>query len=141
MPIEELVVTSALEELPRVIDFVYQICNSAAVPEDVAFACQLAADEACTNIMEHAYDGRPDGVIHVACWVGGDQIHLQFRDKGVAFDPGIIETPDLDRDLTDRQIGGLGLHFMRSLMDEVRFEFDPTTGNRLTMIKYFHGAG
>ena len=141
MPIEELVVTSALDELPRVLDFVGQTCESAAVPEDVAFACQLAADEACTNIMEHAYDGRTDGEIHVVCWVGEDQITLQFRDNGVAFDPGIIETPDLEGDLTDRQIGGLGLHFMRSLMDEVRFEFDPATGNRLTMIKYLHGAG
>ena len=138
---EELVVTSALDELPRVIDFVSQACEMSAVPEDVAFACQLAADEACTNIMEHAYDGRADGEIRISCWVSEDQVHLQLRDNGVAFDPGIIETPSLDGNLTDRQIGGLGLHFMRSLMDEVRFEFDPTTGNTVTMTKRFHGAG
>ena len=138
---EELVVTSALDELPRVIDFVSQACETSAVPEDVAFACQLAADEACTNIMEHAYDGRMDGEIRISCWVSEDQVHLQLRDNGAAFDPGIIETPSLDGNLTDRQIGGLGLHFMRSLMDEVRFEFDPTTGNTVTMTKRFHGAG
>ena len=138
---EELVVTSALDELPRVIDFVSQACETSAVPEDVVFACQLAADEACTNIMEHAYDGRTDGEIRISCWVSEDQVHLKLRDNGVAFDPGIIETPSLDGNLTDRQIGGLGLHFMRSLMDEVRFEFDPTTGNTVTMTKRFHGAG
>jgi serine/threonine-protein kinase RsbW len=136
MPIEELVVTSALAELPRVIDFVCRTCERAAVPEDVAFACQLAADEACTNIMEHAYRGRTDGEIHVTCWVGEDRITLQFRDNGAAFDPGAVEKPDLDGDLADRQVGGLGLHFMRSLMDQVRFEFDPATGNTLTMVKY-----
>lgn len=140
MPIEELVVTSALAELPRVIDFVCRACDSAAVPEDVAFACQLAADEACTNIMEHAYHGRTDGEIRIACWVGEDQITLQFRDNGVAFDPGAVEKPDLKGDLTKRQIGGLGLHFMRSLMDQVRFEFDPATGNTLTMIKHVRRA-
>lgn len=138
---EELVVTSALDELPRVIDFVFQTCETSAVPEDVAFACQLAADEACTNIMEHAYGGRSDGEIRVWCWVSEDQVHLQLRDNGVAFDPGIIEMPSLNGNLTDRHIGGLGLHFMRSLMDEVRFEFDPTTGNTVTMIKRFHNAG
>ena len=138
---EELVVTSALDELPRVIDFVSQACETSAVPEDVAFACQLAADEACTNIMEHAYDGRTDGEIRISCWVSKDQVHLQLRDKGAAFDPRIIETPDLEGNLTDRRIGGLGLHFMRSLMDEVHFEFDPTTGNTVIMTKRFHGAG
>ena len=138
---EELVVTSALDELPRVIDFVSQTCETSAVPEDVAFACQLAADEACTNIMEHAYGGRTDGEIRVWCWVSEDQVHLQLRDNGAAFDPGIIEMPSLNGNLTDRQIGGLGLHFMRSLMDEVRFEFDPTTGNTVTMSKRFHGTG
>ena len=69
-----VVVTSALDELPRVIDFVSQACETSAVPEDVAFACQLAADEACTNIMEHAYDGRTDGEIRVYCWVSEDQV-------------------------------------------------------------------
>lgn len=139
--LEELVVTSALDELPRVIDFVSQACEASAVPEDVVFACQLAADEACTNIMEHAYDGRTDGEIRVSCWVSEDQVHLRLRDNGAAFDPRMIETPDLEGNLTDRRIGGLGLHFMRSLMDEVRFEFDPTTGNTVTMIKRFKGAG
>jgi len=141
MQIEELVISSALDELPRVIDFVCQTCKTAAVSEDVIFACQLAADEACTNIMEHAYDGRMDGEIHISCWVSEGQVHLRFRDKGAAFDPGMIETPSLDGDLSDRQIGGLGLHFMRTLMDEVRFEFDPATGNTLTMTKRLHETG
>jgi anti-sigma regulatory factor (Ser/Thr protein kinase) len=135
MQIEELVVTSALDELPRVIDFVHRACVSAAVPEDVAFACQLAADEACTNIMEHAYAGRSDGAIRISLRINANQVHLIFHDQGVAFDPNLIEAPHLGGDLVDRQIGGLGLHFMRSLMDEVRFEFDPAIGNTLTMTK------
>lgn len=140
MESEELVVTSALNDLARVVDFVCRVCNDADVPEDVAFACQLAADEACTNIMEHAYQGHPDGLIRISCWVSGNQVHLVFRDHGQTFDPGLVEVPFLEGDLTDRQIGGLGLHFMRNLMDEVHFEFDPTTGNTLTMAKRWDAA-
>lgn len=136
MEIGELVVTSALDDLPRVVDFVAQACESAAVPEDVAFACQLAADEACTNIMEHAYRGRSDGEIRVSCSITGDEIRMVFRDRGQAFEPDLVELPSLDGNLTDRQIGGLGLHFMRRLMDEVRFEFDLVNGNTLTMVKH-----
>lgn len=137
----ELIVTSALDELPRVIDFVCQACADAAVPDDVVFACQLAADEACTNIMEHAYQGRTDGEIRISCRVSDDHVTLIFRDFGAAFEPETVERPSLDGALTDRQIGGLGLHFMRSLMDEVRFDFDPIQGNTLTMVKNLGTGG
>jgi len=137
MEIEKLTVSSDLDDLPQVIDFVRQASMEAGLPEKAVFACELATDEACTNIIEHAYAGRSDGVIRVSCWTENGAFVVQFHDQGVAFDPTQIREPLLPEELAQRPLGGLGMHFMRSLMDEVRFEFDPVAGNMLTMTKRF----
>jgi serine/threonine-protein kinase RsbW len=132
---DELVVSSSLDALPQVIDFVRQVCLQAGLADQASFACELATDEACTNIIEHAYAGRSDGVIRVACWQADDAFIVQLHDQGAAFDPAAVREPPLTDDLAGRPLGGLGMHFMRSLMDEVRFDFDPVTGNTVTMTK------
>lgn len=134
---DELVVSSALDVLPQVIDFVRQASLQAGLSDSAVFACELATDEACTNIIEHAYAGRSNGVIRVACWCDGDEFFVQLHDQGTAFDPAAIRVPPLTEDLAGRPLGGLGVHFMRSLMDEVRFDFDPVLGNTVTMTKRF----
>lgn len=131
-----LVVSSNLDNLPRVIAFVRQACETAGLDEDAAFACELATDEACTNIMEHAYRGRSNGEIEVICLAKADRFIVQLHDNGKPFDPDTVAPPTLTGELIERQIGGLGLHFMHSLMDEVRFNFDEEEGNTLTMVKY-----
>jgi serine/threonine-protein kinase RsbW len=137
METEALIVSSDLEFLPQVIDFVRQASLAAGMPESGVFACELATDEACTNIIEHAYQGRSDGVIRVCCYTEDDAFVVQFHDQGIAFDPALVQEPLLTEKLADRPLGGLGMHFMRSLMDEVRFDFDPVQGNLLTMTKRF----
>ena len=132
---QSLVVSSDLAELPRVIDFVRQACLDARLSSDDMFACELATDEACTNIMEHAYLGSADGQIRVTCRYAGNLFVVELHDHGRPFDPSLVEPPQLTGDLDMRDVGGLGLYFMRHMMDEVRFEFDRVTGNTLTMTK------
>lgn len=134
----ELLITSDLDQLPRVLDFVRVACADAGMNDDEVFACELATDEACANIMEHAYEGSPDGEILVQCWAASGQVFIRFHDTGRPFEPREIEPPMFTDDLQDRQVGGLGLHFMRTLMDEVAFEFDGT-GNTVTMSKRIGG--
>ena len=58
-----------------------------------------------------------------------------LRDYGRPFDPASVPEPDLHASLEDRRGSGLGLYFMRQLMDKVHFEFTPDSGNVLTMVK------
>ena len=58
-----------------------------------------------------------------------------LHDHGKAFDPGLIPEPNIDSSLEDRRERGLGLFFMRKLMDEVQFEFSREHGNTLTLVK------
>ena len=87
METAELTVSSDLDGLPQVIDFVRQACTAAGLSDNAVFACELATDEACTNIIEHAYGGRSDGVIRVTCWTEPGAFVVQFHDQGIAFDP------------------------------------------------------
>jgi len=131
----DLTVSSDLDNLPFVLEFVRLCCLEAGLDDDATFACELATDEACTNIVEHAYQGREGGKIYVRCQCTPEEFIVELHDNGAPFNPAQVAPPQLVGDLADREAGGLGLHLMRSLMDEVRFEFDGQNGNTVTMIK------
>jgi len=99
------------------------------------YAVQLAVEEACANIIEHAYGGEGRGDIECTCIVNNNGLTVILRDYGRPFDPTSVPDPDLCASLEDREVGGLGLYCIRQLMDKVRFEFTPDSGNVLTMVK------
>jgi anti-sigma regulatory factor (Ser/Thr protein kinase) len=123
------------EFLDEIRDFVGAIAREAGFDDRDVYNIQLAADEAASNIMEHAYAGVTDGVLEIACGMNGDAIHIVFVDHGDPFDPSDVPAPDLKADLSERKIGGLGIYLMRRLMDEVHYRSDPGKSNTLTLIK------
>lgn len=129
-----LTVPGDVTNLRVIADFITQTVREAKLEEQDVFAIQMAVDEACTNVIEHAYACAP-GDIHLTCQVKSGECVITIRDYGHPFDPEAVPPPDLDSDLEDRRIGGLGLYFMRKLMDEVHFSFDPDMGNQVVMIK------
>jgi anti-sigma regulatory factor (Ser/Thr protein kinase) len=121
--------------LDEIRDFVAQVAREGGFTEKAIYSLQLAADEAASNIIEHAYEGISNAGIDISCDVRGDTFTITMRDNGKSFDPSNVKQPNLKADLSERQIGGLGLYLMRKLMDEVHYESNPRTGNLLTMIK------
>ncbi len=116
-------------------DFVAQAARAGGFSEKVIYSLQLAADEAASNIIEHAYAGVADASLRVSCDMQDDEIVITMHDTGISFDPSRVKQPNLQADLSERQIGGLGVYLMRKLMDDVRYESDSKTGNVLTMTK------
>ncbi len=98
------------------------------------YSIQLATDEAASNVIEHAYSGKPDGKFDVSCEFQIDHLIITLLDHGKTFEPSRVEEPNLKADLLDRKIGGLGIYLMHKLMDEVHYESTPT-GNLLTLVK------
>jgi len=123
-----------LQYLDEVRDLVAEVARRGGFTERDIYSLQLASDEAATNIIEHAYEGIADASLEISCDIQGDSIVIIMRDEGKPFDPSRVNPPNLNADLSERQIGGLGIFLMRKLMDEVRYE---TRGKRniLTMIK------
>ena len=119
--------------------FVSEGAQLAGFDTDEIFRIELACDEACTNVIQHAYRGENRGDIRVSWQIKEREFVIVIRDKGQGFDPDSVPQPDIPEgpeDLEELKIGGLGLHFMRTLMDQVHFSSDQVEGNKLVMIKY-----
>ena len=121
-------------QLAPIREFVTRVARNLGLCDKVIYDLQLAVDEACANVIEHAYDGC-GGDIEITIEPTREGIQVAIHDWGGSFDPDTVPVPDVTAPLENRQLGGLGLFLMRQIMDEVRFEFDTTRGNTLTMVK------
>jgi anti-sigma regulatory factor (Ser/Thr protein kinase) len=129
-----LIFPASFEYLDEIRSHVAEKARAAGFVEKAVYAIQLAADEAASNIIEHAYAGRTDGSFEMTCEFEQDRLIITFRDHGISFDISKVSKPDLKADLSERKIGGLGIYLMHKLMDEVRYS---STGseNTLTLTK------
>lgn len=91
------------------------------VPEDVLDGMDIAFDEILTNCINYGFLGSRQQEILVSLAVEPGRFSVEIRDEGVAFDPLSVPEPDLSLDLDKRRIGGLGMHFVRILVDSVEY--------------------
>jgi anti-sigma regulatory factor (Ser/Thr protein kinase) len=91
----------------------------------------LAVHEACANVIEHSYQGDTGQRIDLTVFITPDELAVEIRDYGSKPDLAAIQP----RALHDVRPGGLGTHFMRSIMDNVTYDVSPDTGTLLRMIK------
>ena len=132
--------SSDFNNLDSIRDFVGEFAEGAGFPSRDVYSIQLAADEACSNVIEHAYDGQPDGEIEISCDASGGQICIIIHDHGKEFDITSVRQPNLGNNLDEREIGGLGVYLIHKLMDEVHFSSSVKNGNTLTMKKRISGG-
>lgn len=132
-----LTVPGRFEYLAQIAEFVTQTAREAGLTDDDVFHVEMAVDEACSNVIEHAYADK-SGEIELSCAVPEyGRLEIVIHDHGDPFDPESVPEPRVgdSAGLDSMQEGGLGLYFMRKLMDEVRFSFAPGHGNTLYMVK------
>jgi serine/threonine-protein kinase RsbW len=132
---KELTVPGYFKNLGEIGKFIKQAANQARLDDQALYAIEMAVDEACTNIIEHAYGGEGKGLIRLTCQVKKDGLQVTICDQGTPFDP--TQVPDLNTEapLHEREEGGMGLFFIRRLVDRYKFEFDTPQGNKLTLFK------
>ncbi len=125
------------ENLDHVREFVGAAAQKCGLDAPAIYAVQLAVDEAFSNIIEHAYGGECLNNIECKCQIADPGLTITLRDCGSPFEPGTVPAPNLTAELQDRDIGGLGLYFIRQLMDEVEFSFvpDPETGKPCNVLR------
>jgi len=123
------------DNLAEISEFVVGAAKEAGLNSSAVYAVELAVDEACTNIIEHAYGGEGKGDIQCCCDISKDSLTITLRDRGRPFDPNKVPVPKSKANLKNLKSGGAGLYLMRKMMDEVRFEFTKESGNILTLVK------
>jgi serine/threonine-protein kinase RsbW len=131
---------AVLENVSLAVDFVAKWGEAAGFQGQDLYTIQVAVDEACANIVQHAYAGMEPGDLEISCHLEGTAFVVQIQDWGKSFEPDSIADPDVEAPLEKRNLGGLGLFLMRQFMDNVQFITSPGGGNRLLMFKRLPGA-
>jgi len=102
---------------------------------DLAFSANLCLEELITNTIQHGLGGVPDRQIHVQVNITEEWLEIILKDDAPAFDPfAQAPLPDLDLDVEMRPIGGLGVHLVKTLMDDARAYYDGS-GNLIVLLK------
>ena len=129
-----LQVPSNTEHLAMIRDFVNGIGTRAGLSASEVAKLELAVDEACANVIEHAYGPEVTKEVSVKATIDDETVQIDVVDTGKGFDPGEISQLNLDQLVAERKSGGLGMRLMKTLMDEVHYEVIPGQKNELRMI-------
>ena len=130
----KLAVPSSTENLSMIRDFVVSIGQRAGLEPAQVAKLELAVDEGCANVIEHAYSLDISKEVSVCAKFNQDAVHILIIDTGKGFDPSSVEQQGLESMAADRKSGGLGMRLMKSLMDEVHYEMIPGVKNELRMV-------
>jgi serine/threonine-protein kinase RsbW len=133
--ITTLKLKATLNNIPQAIDCVAKSAQEAGFDDKTLCQIQLAVDEACANVINHAYKDMAPGDMVISCHLDERHLVICIQDWGKSFDPEAIPEPNVNAPLEERTLGGLGLYLIKQVMDKVRFTFDPEQGNKLIMIK------
>ncbi len=134
----EIIVESTTANLVVVRKFVTEAALRSGIDEDTTNRIVLAVDEACTNIIRHAYKNISSNPIEVCINQNKNKFEVVITDYGKPFDPNSIKEPDIKDNLKNYKKGGLGMFLMRSLVDEVDYRRDEGQKNVVRLIKYFN---
>ena len=108
-------------EIARLAPLVAEFCARHGLAEATAAQLTLVLDEAITNIISYAFDDSGEHEISVRISLAPGALIAELVDDGREFDPLQVAAPDLAAPLAERAVGGLGVHLMRRLMDDIRY--------------------
>ncbi len=125
------------ENLDIIRKFVSGIAENIGFDEENIYQIELAVDEACANVIKHAYKNTNTFPREISVTVREkvDRIEIAIADRGVGFNPKALKTPNMDEYLKRMKPGGLGVHLIKTLMDKVTFHIKPGVRNEVKMVK------
>lgn len=137
--VHKLSIPSSTRYLEEVRRFVETYAREAKFGDKTVEDFKIAVDEACTNIIKHAYDGDSTQKIDLAVIVDEKRFTVRIRDEGRAFKAQTYTEPDIFRLAESRRAGGFGVHIMRQLMDQVEYHTRGSV-NEVKLTKYRNGS-
>jgi serine/threonine-protein kinase RsbW len=115
-------ILAAQRELAHILGSVAAFCAANKLPEATCNLMNLALDEVLSNIVKYAYDSPETGTIDVELTYSNNKLMASIEDRGVAFNPLALQMPANTGPLQSRKEGGLGIFFVKSLLDSVGYE-------------------
>jgi serine/threonine-protein kinase RsbW len=136
VPVERtfsLHVPSSTENLVMIREFVTSIGEQAGLPPAEIMKLETAVDEACSNVIEHAYGSDVTKEVSVRATLDDQILEITVTDTGIGFDPSTVEQKGLDKLMRGRKSGGLGMLLMRKFMDTVDYSIS-SDRNEMRMV-------
>ena len=99
-----------------------EIGRSIGISDKSIFEMNLALDELFTNIISYGFQDQQEHTIKIVITIEGDLLHMCIEDDGLPFNPLTSKTPDFQCGIEECKIGGLGIHLIRKLMDDVQYQ-------------------
>ena len=131
-----LKVPSSTENLALIREFVSSIGMRSGMDSKDIGKLEMAVDEACANVIEHAYGHDLTKEVIIRATLDEETLRIDVEDTGRGFDPKLVEQEELDKLVQKRKSGGLGLRLIKTLMDEIHYDIEPGKKNELHMVKY-----
>ena len=131
-----LTITNDMDNIDKLTAFVEETCENVNFDMETTMQLNLAIEEAVVNIINYAYPKNIKGLINIMAQANDNRIKFVISDKGRPFDPTARQEINTNIPLEDRQIGGLGIHLIRKIMDSINYERIKDE-NILTLRKYF----
>lgn len=135
--LDELCVEATLENLRIISHFIHGVGRRLRLTEEVLYSIDLAVEEAAANIVRHAYPADAVGKMLVRVEMLDIEVRITLTDWGIPLNPDDVKPFDINAPVETRIRGGLGLHLIRSLMDEVarKTASGPGGPNTFTLVK------
>ena len=126
-------------DVTGVLDRVEEFCRVRGFATAIVLDVRLVTEEVLTNVVKYAYEGVGDHSVELRLSASPHSVRMEFRDEGVPFNPLDTLAPDADSLTGERDIGGLGIHLARSLVDDASYSREGNV-NVLVLIKHVGSA-
>jgi serine/threonine-protein kinase RsbW len=124
---------------PALLDAIEAHLAGAGVPQTAIGPVLIASDEVVSNILNYGAGDGAGPTVQVDMQVADGRIAVQIADDGEPFDPIAAETPDTTQSVEERRVGGLGIHLVKTLMDNVAY--DRAAGRNLLRFSKVYSPG
>ena len=134
--IRQIILKNEMAEVSRMKGFFFSVCRDNGIDDETAKTLNLALEEAVANVINYAYPKGTRGHVEIDATCENGLLTLVIKDKGIAFDPTQHAEADVEAELEDRPIGGLGIFLVRNIMDTVSYQRTEDGYNQLTLTKF-----
>lgn len=120
----DITLTADAAALPAVEAALEAFVESHELPPKTGYTLALIVEELVTNIVKYGYAGADAGPLQLTVRLDGGRVVGTLVDAGAPFDPTAMKTPDVEADVDDRRIGGLGVHLVRAMSEDFTYRRD-----------------
>ncbi len=130
-----IIMKNEMSEVSRMRGFFFSVCREHDIDEETAKSLNLAIEEWVANVINYAYPKGTRGHVELTAEISGGLLTLVIKDHGIPFDPTGYDDIDVEAELDDRPIGGLGIYLVKTIMDTMAYRRTPDGYNVLTLTK------